>query len=89
MQIAEEYNIDYTSCVGSLIYLGMTRVDIAYAVNKLAKFTHTPGRIHFEAIVHFLRYLRDHWHVGIRFYSDYRNAPMPKAGGISPLFWFL
>jgi uncharacterized hydantoinase/oxoprolinase family protein len=32
------YNIDFASCVGSLIYLGMTRTDIAYAVNKLAKY---------------------------------------------------
>jgi len=38
-QLAVEYNIDYASCIGSLIYLGMTRVDIIFAVNKLAKFT--------------------------------------------------
>jgi hypothetical protein len=78
-QLAEEYNIDYASCVGSLIYLGMTRVDNVYAVNKLAKFTHKPGKTHFEAIVHLLRYLRDHPNVGIHFYSDYQNAPMTKA----------
>ncbi len=78
-QLAVEYNIDYASCVGSLIYLGMTRVDIVYAINKLAKFTHKPGRIHFEAMVHLLRYLQDHSNVGIRFYSDYINAPMTKA----------
>jgi hypothetical protein len=65
--------------VGSLIYLGMTRVDIVYAVNKLAKFTHKPGRIHFEAIVHLLRYLRDHSHVGIRFFSDYQNVPITRS----------
>jgi hypothetical protein len=59
-QLAIEYNIDYASCVGSLIYLGMTRVDILYAVNKLAKFTHKPGKVHFEAMIHLLRYLRDH-----------------------------
>jgi hypothetical protein len=33
-QLAEEYNIDYASCIGSQIYLGMTRTDILYAVNK-------------------------------------------------------
>jgi hypothetical protein len=78
-QLSVEYNIDYASCVGSLIYLGMTRVDIVYAVNKLAKFTHKPGRVHFKAMLHLLRYLQDHPNVGIRFYSDYMNAPMTKA----------
>jgi hypothetical protein len=78
-QLATEYNINYASCVGSLIYLGMTRVDIVFAVNKLAKFTHKPGRLHFEAMIHLLRYLRDHSHVGVRFYNDYLNAPMTKA----------
>jgi len=95
MQLAEEYNIDYASCVGSLIYLGMTRVDIVYAVNKLAKFTHKPGRIHFEAIVHLLRYLQDHSHVGICFFSNYQNAPITRsliAENLEishPFFWLL
>ncbi len=38
-KLAAEYNIDFASCVGSLIYLGMMRTDIVYAVNKLAKYT--------------------------------------------------
>jgi len=57
----------------------MTRVDIVYAVNKLAKFTHKPGRVHFEAMLHLLRYLRDYPNAGIHFYNDYVNAPMTKA----------
>jgi hypothetical protein len=27
-QLSASYNIDYASCIGSLIYLGMTRGDI-------------------------------------------------------------
>jgi len=38
-QLSLEYNIDFASCVGSLIYLSMTRTDIIYAINKLAKYT--------------------------------------------------
>jgi hypothetical protein len=30
-------------------------------------------------MVHLLRYLQDHSNVGIRFYSDYINAPMTKS----------
>jgi len=49
------YNVDYASCIGSLIYLSMTRTDIIYSVNKLAKDKRKPGKPYFEA----LRYLRD------------------------------
>jgi hypothetical protein len=53
-RLAKEYSIDFAGCIGSLIYLGMMRCDIVYAVNKLAKFTREPGRNHFEALLHLL-----------------------------------
>jgi hypothetical protein len=74
--LESEYNIDFTSCVGSLIYLGMTRCDIVHAVNKLAKYTRLPGRNHFEALLHVLQYLRVNALLGIRFYSDLSQAPL-------------
>ncbi len=75
-QLALEYNIDYASCIGSLIYLGMTRVDIVFAVNKLAKFTHRPGKAHFKAVLHLLRYLRDNIYLGLKFYSEISDSPI-------------
>jgi hypothetical protein len=60
-----QYNIDFASCVGSLIYLGMTQTDILFAVNKLAKYTRKPGKAHFEAIIQLLRYLRDNLMYGL------------------------
>jgi hypothetical protein len=53
-KLSDEFNIDFASCVGSLIYLGMTQADISYAVNKLAKYTKKPGKTHFEALIHIL-----------------------------------
>jgi transposase InsO family protein len=76
--LAMEYNIDFASCVGSLIYLGMTRTDISYAVNKLAKYTRKPGRNYFEALLHLLRYLRDNDNLGLRYYSNIQEAPLTK-----------
>jgi hypothetical protein len=76
--LEQEYNIDFASCVGSLIYLGMTRCDIVYATNKLAKFTRLPGRVHFGVLLHLLRYLRDNALLGIHFYSDLFRAPLMK-----------
>jgi hypothetical protein len=70
------YNIDYASCIGSLIYLSMTRTDIFCSVNKLAKYTRRPGKVHFEALVHLLRYLRDNTLYGVRFYNNIAESPI-------------
>ena len=37
-KLTREYNINYRACIGSLIYLLSTRVDLSFAVHKLAKF---------------------------------------------------
>jgi hypothetical protein len=52
--LEQEYNIDYASCILSLIYLAMTRCDITFAVNKLAKYSKRPGKVHFEPYYMFL-----------------------------------
>jgi len=57
--LVEEYKLDYASCIGSLIYLSQTRTDNIFAVNKLARYMRKPGKAHFDALVHLLRYLRD------------------------------
>jgi hypothetical protein len=71
-----EFNIDYDSCIGSLIYLSMTRCDTVFAINKLAKFSKKPGRVHFEALCHLLCYLRDHPLHGLHFYSNFQSSPI-------------
>ena len=46
-------NLNYRSVIGALLYVSCcTRPDITYAVNKLAKFSHNPGIIHFRALIH-------------------------------------
>jgi hypothetical protein len=78
LKLQEEYKLDFASCVGALIYLALTRVDIAHAVNKLAKFTRLPGENHYNALLHVLRYLRDHSFFGITFYGELSDAPIYK-----------
>ena len=46
-KLTREYNIHYRACIGSLIYLLSTRVDLSFAVNKLEKFSENHGRVHF------------------------------------------
>jgi hypothetical protein len=77
-EIEAEYNIDFASNVGSLIHLGMTRTDILYAVNKLAKYTCKPGRKHFDALLHLLQCLRDHSNLELCYYSNIQDSPLTK-----------
>jgi hypothetical protein len=94
-QLSAEYNVNYASCIGSLIYLAMMRTDIIHAVNKVAKFSHHAGKLHFEALLHALRYLRDNSHLGIKFYSGLNDVPLVKMvksqniEQLDPFFGFL
>ena len=48
----------YRTIVGSLVYLTITRPDIAYAVHIVSQFVTSPTTIHWAAVVRILRYLR-------------------------------
>jgi hypothetical protein len=48
----------YHHIVGSLVYLGVTRPDISYAVHILSQFVTAPTQIHYSHLLRVLRYLR-------------------------------
>ena len=77
-QLSEEYRIEYPAVIGSLIYLLNTRPDLMFAVTKLAKFMRMPGRFHFQAVIHVLKYLRDNSSLGIKYYHNITSAPVHK-----------
>ena len=51
-------------------------MDLSFAVHKLAKFSANPGKVHFEGLVHLLRYIRDNKTLGLKYYSDFNDAPV-------------
>ena len=53
-----------------------TRVDLSFAVHKLAKFSANPGKVNFEVLVHLLRYIRDNRTLGLKYYADLNDAPV-------------
>ena len=59
-----------------MIYLLSTRVDFSFAVHKLAKFSENPGKVHFEGLIHFLRYIRENNILGLKYYADLNDAPV-------------
>ncbi|SGY77704.1 BQ5605_C005g03702 [Microbotryum silenes-dioicae] len=49
----------YLQAIGSLLYISLgTRPNIAFAVSYLSRFANNPGRRHWVAVKHVLRYLR-------------------------------
>ena len=48
----------YQSAIGSLLYFSTrTRLDIAYAVSNVARFSSKPTMEHWKSIKHIMRYL--------------------------------
>ena len=56
------------------MYLLSTRVELSFSVHKLEKFSANPGKVHFEGLVHLLRYIRDNKTLGLKYYSDLNDA---------------
>ena len=74
-KLTREFNIHYRACIGSLIYLLSKWVDLSFAVQKLETFSENPGKVHFEGLVHILRYIRDNMTLGLKYYADMNDAP--------------
>ena len=75
-KLPREFNIHHRSCIVSLIYLVSTRVDLSFEVHKLEKFSSNPGKVHFEGLVHLLRYIKDNKTLGLNYYSDMKYEPL-------------
>ena len=45
-------------------------------MHKLAKFSSNPGKVHFEGLVHLLRYIRDNNTLGLKYYDNMNDAPI-------------
>ncbi|KAL0285677.1 UNVERIFIED_CONTAM: Retrovirus-related Pol polyprotein from transposon RE1 [Sesamum radiatum] len=48
----------YHRLVGRLLYLSFTRPDISFGAQQLSQFVHAPCRIHMDAAMHLVRYLK-------------------------------
>ncbi|XP_048234353.1 uncharacterized mitochondrial protein AtMg00810-like [Ricinus communis] len=60
----------YRSIVGSLVYLTVTRPDIAYVVHIISQFMSDPHILHFTAVYHIIRYLRSISTMGLYYPSS-------------------
>ena len=75
-KLNREFKVHYRACIGPLIDLLSTRVDLGFAVHKLAKFPANPAKVHFEGLVHLLIYIMDNKTLGLKYYADMNDAPI-------------
>ncbi|XP_071712679.1 secreted RxLR effector protein 161-like [Rutidosis leptorrhynchoides] len=73
----------YRRLIGRLLYLSMTRPDISYSVQHLSQFVSAPTDVHFQAVVHLLRYLKGTISKGL----FYPVQPVLKLAGFSDADW--
>lgn len=57
--------VEYRKVIGALQYLGLTRLDIAFSVNRLAQFIQNPKLHHWAVAKRLLRYLKQTMFYGI------------------------
>ena len=51
-------------------------MELSFEVHKLARFSADPGKVHFEGLIHFFRYIRDNKHLGLKYYADLNDVPV-------------
>ncbi|BBG96752.1 transposable element gene [Prunus dulcis] len=59
----------YRSLLGALQYLTFTKPDIAYSVNQVCQFMHSPLETHYLAVKRILRYLKGTMRHGLTFHK--------------------
>ncbi|GKV48803.1 hypothetical protein SLEP1_g55595 [Rubroshorea leprosula] len=56
----------YRSIVGALQYFTFTRPDIAFSIQQVSQYMHSPTVYHFQVVKHILQYLKGTLHYGLQ-----------------------
>ena len=51
-------------------------MDLSFALHKLEIVSANPGKVHFEGLIHLLRYIRDNKTLGLKYYADLNDEPV-------------
>ena len=53
-------------------------MDLSFSVHKFKNILENPGKVHFEVLIHILRYIRYNKTLGLKYYSDMNDAPVTE-----------
>ena len=98
----EAQKFPYRQVIGSLMHMSVsTRPDLAHAMSQLSRFNTNPGKAHWKAALHVLRYLQGTKTVGLRYVkgkgesvlegfcdSDYAGCPDTRQSTSGFVFKF-
>jgi histone deacetylase 1/2 len=73
----------YGSIVGALQYLTLTRPDLAFAINKVCQYLHSPTTTHWIAVKRILRYVKGTSDFGLKI----TKSPIMVLSGFSDADW--
>jgi histone deacetylase 1/2 len=73
----------YTSVVGALQYLTLTRPDLSFAVNKVCQFLHSPTTVHWAVVKQILQYVKGSLGLNLKF----RRSPSMLVSAFSYADW--
>lgn len=75
--------LEYTQIIGSLMYvMNCTRLDLAYSISRLSRYSSNPSIDHWHALIRVLRYLKYTMNYGLH----YTKYP-PVLEGYSDANW--
>ncbi|KAL0440272.1 UNVERIFIED_CONTAM: hypothetical protein Slati_2510200 [Sesamum latifolium] len=60
----------YRRLVGRLLYSSFTKLDVSYGTQRFSQFVHRPCRVHMDATLHLVRYLKECSQKGLFFPSS-------------------
>ena len=70
-------SVPYSSAIGSVMYtIICTRPDITHSISLLSKYMSNPGRIHWEALKYFLRYIKSTMNEGLVYHSSKKGVEL-------------
>ena len=79
-KLATNMNFKYRQAIGELLFAAVTcRPDILFAVIKLSQYSTRPAKIHFQAVKHVFKYLRDSANDGLHFWRSTTRDELPDT----------
>ena len=84
--LGSEDSTRYRSIVGALQNITLTRPDLAFAVNIVCQYLHSPTTAHWIAVKRIIRYLKYSSKVGLLIHKNSLKGPNMARGGVNSLF---